>query len=104
MLELKPTKDILMEVSKYKEKNMHPSRVVGFAAESQNLILNATQKLQNKGLDLIIANDISSSVSGFNVETNLVALIYPDGRVDQYPLLTKEEVAEIIINKVADWF
>ncbi len=103
VLELKPTRDILKEVAKFKEKNKYPRWVIGFAAESQDLIINATQKLHNKNLDLIIANDISSSTSGFSVETNQVALIYPDGRVDQTPLLTKEEIAEIILDKVASW-
>jgi len=103
VLELKPTRDILKEVAKFKEKNKYPRWVIGFAAESQDLISNATQKLHNKNLDLIIANDISSSTSGFSVETNQVALIYPDGRVDQTPLLTKEEIAEIILDKVASW-
>ena len=81
LLELKPTRDILIEIAKFRVKNKFPHLVIGFAAESQNLIINATQKLHNKNLDLIIANHISSSSSGFNVETNQVALIYPDGRV-----------------------
>ncbi|MBE0430759.1 MAG: bifunctional phosphopantothenoylcysteine decarboxylase/phosphopantothenate--cysteine ligase CoaBC [Dehalococcoidia bacterium] len=74
---------------------------VGFAAESSNVIENATDKLKQKGLDLIVANDITASDSGFGTDTNQVTIIDKDGGVDSLPLLTKHEVAERILDRVA---
>ncbi len=75
--------------------------VVGFAAESRDLVENASAKLSSKKLDLIVANDISSSDAGFAVETNRVTLLYPDDRREPLPLMSKADVAEIIMEKVA---
>ncbi len=94
-LELVRTPDILTEVKGNFLK-------VGFAAESEDVVANAKQKLQKKQLDLIIANDITSAESGFGVDTNKVAIIDRDGKVDNLPLLTKREVAEKILDKVVE--
>ena len=75
---------------------------VGFAAESQDIVANAKQKLQKKQLDLIMANDITDKDSGFGADTNKVTLIDRDGKVDSLPLLTKREVADRILDKVAE--
>ncbi|MFC1914760.1 bifunctional phosphopantothenoylcysteine decarboxylase/phosphopantothenate--cysteine ligase CoaBC [Chloroflexota bacterium] len=73
---------------------------VGFAAESEDLVANARQKLQRKKLDLIVANDITDTESGFDVGTNKVAIIDKQGKVDSLPLLTKREVADRILDRV----
>jgi phosphopantothenoylcysteine decarboxylase/phosphopantothenate--cysteine ligase len=78
-----------------------PKVVVGFAAESRDLIENAKIKLQSKKLDIIAANDISATDAGFSVDTNRVTLLHADGRSEALPLMSKSEVAETIINRVA---
>jgi len=78
-----------------------PKIVVGFAAESRDLLENAAIKLQSKHLDLIAANDISAADAGFSVETNRVTLLYADGRQEPLPLMDKSEVAEIIVARIA---
>jgi phosphopantothenoylcysteine decarboxylase/phosphopantothenate--cysteine ligase len=70
---------------------------VGFAAESQNLLENAAEKLKSKKLDFIVANDISASDAGFAVETNRVTILFANGARENLPLTSKMEVAEIII-------
>ena len=75
--------------------------VVGFAAESRDLLENATVKLQSKKLDFIAANDISATDAGFSVDTNRVTLLYPDGSSEALPLMSKTEVAETIIARIA---
>jgi phosphopantothenoylcysteine decarboxylase/phosphopantothenate--cysteine ligase len=75
---------------------------VGFSAESENLIVNATEKVHRKSLDLIVANDITDPDSGFGRETNRVVLIDRDLRVEELPLLTKYEVSNRILDRVRD--
>jgi len=74
---------------------------VGFAAESSNLVENAKQKLKQKGLDFIVANDITASDSGFGTDTNRVTIIDREGEVDSLPLLVKREAADEILDRVA---
>ena len=78
-----------------------PRIVVGFAAESQDLLQNAANKLESKGLDLIAANDISATDAGFAVETNRVTLLFADGRRETLPLMSKAKTAELILERVA---
>ncbi len=75
---------------------------VGFAAESENLIANARAKLLQKGLDLIVANDITAPDSGMGADTNQVVIIDRDGKVDELPLLPKREVADRVLDKVVE--
>ena len=75
--------------------------VIGFAAESQDLLENARIKLKKKKMDMIVANDISASDAGFGVDSNRVILIQPDGSAEALPLMTKFEVAETILEKAA---
>jgi phosphopantothenoylcysteine decarboxylase/phosphopantothenate--cysteine ligase len=98
-LTLTRTPDILVEVSKHKHK---PDLLVGFAAESRDLLVNAETKLNSKGLDLIAANDISASDAGFAVDTNRVTLLFADGRQQELPLSSKAEIAAEVIEKVID--
>jgi len=72
---------------------------VGFAAETENLVAEAERKLKDKNLDLIVANDVNQPDSGFAVDTNEVTLLSREGSPQKLPLLTKEEVAE----KILDW-
>ena len=77
---------------------------VGFAAESENLLPNARDKVQRKGLDLIAANDITDPEAGFGVDTNKVTLIGRDLEVEELPLLTKYDVSLRILDRVRDLF
>jgi phosphopantothenoylcysteine decarboxylase / phosphopantothenate---cysteine ligase len=74
---------------------------VGFAAESHDVVANATDKVKRKGLDLIVANDITAKGCGFGTETNKVTIIDAKGKVDDLPLLPKSEVADKILDRVA---
>jgi len=93
-LELTKTSDILEEVKGNLIK-------VGFAAESEDLLKNATGKLNAKGLHLIVANDITAPDAGFSVDTNRVVIIDRSGQADQLPLMSKSEVAHKILDRVA---
>jgi len=99
-LELEPTPDILSAVSAQRGKINQLKLVVGFAAETEDLLANAAAKLKSKGLDLIVANDVAGSASGFGVDTNQVTLLFPDGRTEPLPLLPKPEVADRVIAEV----
>ena len=77
---------------------------VGFSAESRDLLQNAKSKVQSKGLDLIVANDITEPGSGFGTDTNKVALIDRELRVEELPLLTKYEVSHRILDRVIPLF
>lgn len=99
-IKLEPTPDILQEVARYKSEHGFPRVSVGFAAESQQLLDNARSKLQKKSLDLIAANDITAPDAGFAVDTNRVVLLDAQGGVETLPLMNKEEVAEIILQRV----
>ena len=92
-LKLVKTPDILSEVKGNFIR-------VGFAAESENLIANARKKLDNKKLDLMVANDITKADSGFDVDTNRVIIIDKKGKAEELPLMSKREVADKILDRV----
>ena len=96
-LNLVSTKDILMEVSKIKTQQF----VVGFAAETQNLMQSALEKLRNKKLDLIVANDISAPGIGFQSDNNQVTLVDSNEQVENLPRMTKQEIANILLDKIS---
>jgi phosphopantothenoylcysteine decarboxylase/phosphopantothenate--cysteine ligase len=96
-VQLEATDDILGLVTSHSKA---PKVVVGFAAESQDMTDNARAKLEEKGLDLIVANDITAADSGFSVDTNRVTLLNADGAIEELPLLSKTEVAEEVLDKV----
>jgi phosphopantothenoylcysteine decarboxylase/phosphopantothenate--cysteine ligase len=100
VLELEPTPDILLALSKQRLQSNHPRVVVGFAAETQDLLANAEAKLKSKHLDLIVANDVNRPGSGFSVDTNQVTLLFASGQTMPLPLLPKSEVGEKIIAEV----
>ena len=95
-LKLEKTPDILLEVGKKKGKRI----LVGFAAETENLIKNAQKKLKEKNCDLIVANDVTQNGAGFNSDTNIVKLIDRNGKIKDLPKLSKEEVAEKIFDRI----
>jgi len=94
-IELTAAADILGTVSSQQPRRF--GVVIGFAAESQNLLQNAAEKLQSKKLDLIVANDISAADAGFSVDTNRVTFLFANGASEILPLMSKIDVAEKII-------
>jgi len=93
--------DILEALATQRAGKGRPQVVVGFAAESRDLLENATAKLKSKKLDIIAANDVSASDAGFAVDTNRISLLHADGQVEALPLMSKQEVAEVILERVA---
>ncbi len=100
-IELEPTVDVLREVASRRDSLPALKCVIGFAAESQDLLENARIKLKKKKMNMIVANDISTSDAGFGVDTNRVILLKEDGSAESLPLMTKREVAETIIEITA---
>ncbi|MBI4391217.1 MAG: bifunctional phosphopantothenoylcysteine decarboxylase/phosphopantothenate--cysteine ligase CoaBC [candidate division NC10 bacterium] len=96
-MELTPTPDILGELGRRKGAAV----LVGFAAETEDLVANAREKLRKKNLDLVVANEVGAQGAGFGTETNRVTLIGADGDVESLPLLSKREVAHRVLDRVA---
>ena len=99
-INLESTVDILNAVADLKTRQEYPRLVVGFAAESEDLMSNAKAKLRTKNLDLIIANDITSKDAGFAADTNRVIILDAGGGEEALPLITKDEVAKHVIQRV----
>ena len=97
-LRLEQTPDILKALGENKKGQI----LVGFAAETQNLRENACAKLTAKNLDLIVANLIGQTDSGFGSDTNQVSLFYRDGRTEALPLMDKEDLADVLLDRVLD--
>ena len=95
-LALERTKDILEELGKKKGNRI----LIGFAAETEDLIANAKKKLKEKNLDFIVVNDVTRPGAGFSSDTNQVKIIDPSGQVKDLPLMTKEEVSQLILDEV----
>jgi len=96
-LVLEKNPDILWELGQRKAAGQI---LVGFAAETQNLLQYAKSKLAKKNLDMIVANDVSKPEAGFNADTNLIKIISADGTIEDFPLLPKRELAKIILDKI----
>ena len=101
-IKLEKNVDILSYLGK--NNKLRPRIVVGFSAETKNLIKNSLNKLKEKYCDLIIANDVSKKDIGFNVDYNKVSLIDKKGRVDSIPKNKKSYIASIIVKKIVDKF
>lgn len=97
-IELDRNKDIALEIGKIKKDKI----LVGFAAETNDLIENANLKIKRKNLDFIVANDLTKEGAGFGVDTNIVKIIDKDGNITEYPKMKKEEVANIILDKIKE--
>jgi len=103
VIKLKPTRDILKDVAEVKKTKKLDLKVIGFAAESKDLEINAREKLNEKNMDMIVANDISDPQAGFIVDTNKVLLMYSDGSTEQLPMMSKSDVAEKVIQHLQSW-
>lgn len=90
--------DILKEIGSRKGKRF----LVGFAAETEAILENALKKMKEKNLDLIVANDLTLEGAGFASETNIAQLVYRDGKVERLPLMTKYELAHIILDRIKE--
>ena len=95
------TPDILLSVKDHRAATGRPYVVVGFAAESEKLLAHARAKLERKGLDLLIANDITAPDAGFEVDTNRVIILGVDGSQTPLALASKTRIAEAIVSRVA---
>jgi len=95
-LELEKNPDIIGELGKVKEERI----IVGFAAETENIFDNAKEKLKNKNLDLIVANDVAKPGIGFGSDSNEVTIIEKSGKMRQVPLLSKDEISNIILDSI----
>jgi phosphopantothenoylcysteine decarboxylase / phosphopantothenate---cysteine ligase len=96
-LELVRNPDILAELCQEKGSRV----IVGFAAESEDVIESARRKIARKGCDLLVANDVSAADSGFDVDRNTVSFVWPAGDVESLPPLGKDEVADRLLDRVA---
>ena len=96
VIELDRNKDIAYELGKMKKDKI----LVAFAAETNDLIENAKGKIKKKNLDFIVANDLTEKGAGFGTDTNIVNIIDKDGNIAKYPQMKKDEVADVILDKV----
>lgn len=97
-LVLERTPDILKELGEKKSKGQ---LLIGFAAETKDLIKNAKKKLTEKNLDLIVANDVTQEGAGPQVDTNIVTLLYRDGKIEELLKMSKSELALEILERAA---
>ena len=95
-LNLEPTPDILRSISRRRTSQL----VVGFAAETDHLVENARSKLKAKGLDMVVANDVTRADSGFDVDTNRVTLVFQNGKPRELKPMSKQEVADRVLDEV----
>ena len=95
-LNLEPTPDILRSISRRRTSQL----VVGFAAETDHLVENARSKLKAKGLDMVVANDVTRADSGFDVDTNRVTLVFQNGKQGELKPMSKQEVADRVLDEV----
>jgi phosphopantothenoylcysteine decarboxylase/phosphopantothenate--cysteine ligase len=96
---LKRTKDILAELGKLPSRKQRLPVLVGFAAETRDVVTYAQRKLKQKDVDLIVANDVSRTDAGFDVDTNAVTLVWSTG-TEELPLQTKSAVAATILDRI----
>jgi len=96
VIEVVENPDILAALGQRKQHQL----LIGFAAETDDLLANARQKLESKNLDMIVANDITQAGAGFDVDTNIVRFICRGGAVEELEMLDKREVAERLLDKI----
>lgn len=97
-LELIPNPDILAELGRRKTSQV----LVGFAAETENLLANAENKMLRKNVNLLVANDVTKQGAGFGSLTNIVSFLFPDGRKIDLPQMSKHEVARNLVLEIAN--
>jgi len=98
MLPLDRNIDILKEIGRRKKDQF----LVGFAAETHDLDSNAEKKMEEKNLDMIVGNLVGSSTSGFGTDTNQVTFYFNDGKKESLPVLEKDEVARILLDRIIE--
>ncbi|MCL4478662.1 MAG: bifunctional phosphopantothenoylcysteine decarboxylase/phosphopantothenate--cysteine ligase CoaBC [Deltaproteobacteria bacterium] len=99
-IKLYRTVDILESIAKDKGKKV----IIGFAAETDDLEKYARQKMKSKRMDMIVANDVAAKGSGFGVDTNRATLIYKDDSAEELPLMSKAELADVILDRMIGMF
>jgi phosphopantothenoylcysteine decarboxylase/phosphopantothenate--cysteine ligase len=99
-LELTKNPDILAELGAAKKE--FPCVLVGFAAETEELLSHAKAKLEAKNLDMIVANDVSRSDAGFEADTNIVKMIYRNGDIEDSRLMSKDDIADLILDRAKE--
>ena len=104
MLKLVRNPDILKTVNRTIKQSNNPNnrtiRLVGFAAETNDVLKEAARKCREKGLEFIVANDVTQKGSGFGTDTNKVTFVFPDGTLRKFPLMTKRLVARRILEEI----
>jgi len=95
-VELKLTQDILAEISRRRKAHQ---LIVGFAAETSHLLENAAAKVREKNLDMVVANDVTQAGAGFESDTNIPTLVFPDGQVKPLEKMSKFDVANAILDE-----
>lgn len=96
-LELVPNPDILAELGRMKTSQI----LIGFAAETENLLANAQHKMNKKKVNLLVANDVTKPGAGFGSPTNIVSFLFPDGRRIDFPQMSKLEVGRHLVREIA---
>ncbi len=97
-IELVPNPDILAELGQQKTSQV----LIGFAAETENLLANAQEKMLRKNVNLLVANDVTKPGAGFGSITNIVSFLFPDGRRIDFPQMSKLEVARNLVSEIAN--
>ena len=100
VLKLVRNPDILKTLAKKRGRKTGDVRLVGFAAETSDVLAEATRKCREKGLSFIVANDVSEKGCGFGTDTNRVTFVFPDGTQKKFPLMTKRLVAKRILEEI----
>ena len=100
VLKLVRNPDILKTLAKTRGRKTGDVRLVGFAAETNDVLKEAARKCREKGLEFIVANDVTQKGSGFGTDTNKVTFVFPDGTLKKFPLMTKRLVAKKILEEI----
>ena len=100
VLKLVRNPDILKTVAKARGRKTGDLRLVGFAAETNDVLKEAARKCREKGLEFIVANDVTRRGCGFGTDTNRVTFVFPDGTLKRFPLMTKRMVAKRILEEI----
>ena len=100
-LKLVRNPDILKTIAKTRGRKTGDVRLVGFAAETDHVLDEAARKCREKGLEFIVANDVTKKGSGFGTDTNRVTFVFPDGTQKKFPLMTKRMVAKRILDALS---
>ena len=101
VLKLVRNPDILKTVDSYRKRSKAVGlRLVGFAAETDHVLGEAARKCREKGLEFIVANDVTKKGCGFGTDTNKVTFVFPDGTMRKFPLMTKRMVAKRILEEI----